>query len=88
MAGNYTLTLNREDMTLVITRQGGTPLVGDVNLDGHVDVEDVNILVNIMLGTDQAANYDGRADVSGNGGKVDVADVNAIVNIMLGTPIE
>ncbi|MBO5540340.1 MAG: leucine-rich repeat protein [Muribaculaceae bacterium] len=88
MAGNYTLTLNREDMTLVITRQGGTPLVGDVNLDGHVDVEDVNILVNIMLGTDQAANYDGRADVSGNDGKVDVADVNAIVNIMLGTPIE
>ena len=55
----------------------------DVNLDGKVDVQDVNILVNILLGTDQASNYDGRADVDGNG-KVDVADINTVINIMLG----
>ena len=58
-------------------------LMGDVNLDGKVDVQDVNILVNILLGTDQASNYDGRADVDGNG-KVDVADINTVINIMLG----
>ena len=44
-----------------------TTLTGDVNNDGKVDVQDVNILVNILLGTDQASNYEGRADVDGNG---------------------
>lgn len=55
---------------------------GDVNGDGIVDVSDVNILINIILGSDQASKYDGRADVNGDG-SVDVADVNEIVNLML-----
>lgn len=58
-------------------------LSGDVNLDGTVDVTDVNIVVNIILGKDQAAYYDGRADVSGDDA-VDVTDVNQVVNIILG----
>ena len=58
-------------------------LLGDVNLDDKVDVTDVNIVVNIILGKDQAANYDGRADVN-NTGVVDVSDVNIVVNIILG----
>lgn len=58
-------------------------LRGDVNLDGEVDVADVNIVVNIILGLDQASNYDGRADVDSNG-YVDVGDVNELVNIILG----
>ena len=58
-------------------------LHGDVNNDGKVDVTDVNIVVNIILGKDSADNYDGRANVNGVGG-VDVSDVNAIVNIILG----
>ncbi len=52
-----------------------TTLTGDVNNDGKVDVQDVNILVNILLGTDQASNYEGRADVDGNG--------NTVINTML-----
>ena len=58
-------------------------LRGDVNLDGTVDVTDVNIVVNIILGKDQAANYDDRADLDGNN-DVDVSDINALVNIILG----
>lgn len=58
-------------------------LRGDVNLDGTVDVTDVNIVVNIILGKDQAAYYDGRADLDGNN-DVDVSDINALVNIILG----
>ena len=81
MGGDYTLTLNLEDMTLVITRS--TYLKGDVDGNGKVDVTDVNIVVNIILGKDSADNYDGRADVNGVEG-VDVSDVNAIVNIILG----
>ncbi|MBR1726155.1 MAG: dockerin type I repeat-containing protein, partial [Muribaculaceae bacterium] len=56
---------------------------GDVNGDGTVDVTDVNIIINIMLGKANASQYPGNADVNGDG-KVDVTDVNIIINIMLG----
>ena len=45
-------------------------------------MQDVNILVNILLGTDQASNYDGRADVD-ESDTVDVGDINTVINIML-----
>ena len=65
----------------------GTPISsgmrGDINGDGSVDVADVNILVNIMLGKDSPDNYTGNANVDGLDG-IDVGDVNVIVNIMLG----
>ncbi|MBR6432201.1 MAG: hypothetical protein IKS64_05045, partial [Muribaculaceae bacterium] len=48
-----------------------------------VDVSDVNIVINIMLGKAQASQYPGSADVN-NDSKVDVSDVNIIINIMLG----
>ena len=56
---------------------------GDVNGDGDVDVTDINILINIMLGKDNANNYNGRANVNGEGG-IDVSDINATINAMLG----
>ncbi len=59
------------------------PVKGDVDNNGEVDVTDVNILLNIILGLDDAANYNGRADVTGEG-DVDVADVNAVINLILG----
>ena len=59
-------------------------LKGDVNGDGSVDISDVNILINIMLGIDRAETYDGRAYVTDGDTNVDVADVNAVINIMLG----
>lgn len=58
-------------------------IIGDVNCDGRVDVTDVNVVINIMLGKDTADNYGGRADITGDG-TVDVSDINAVVNIMLG----
>ena len=58
-------------------------LRGDVNNDGMVDVEDVNILINIVLGTDSADNYGDRAYVTEDDTKVDVADINEVINIML-----
>ena len=56
---------------------------GDVNGDGEVDVNDVNILINIVLGKDDAAKYEGRANVDG-AGDVDVTDVNTLINLVLG----
>lgn len=68
------------DITEQMTAEAAT---GDVNGDGRVDVEDVNILINIMLSKDSADNYFGRADVDGKNG-IDIADVNIVINIMLG----
>ena len=56
---------------------------GDINVDGKVDVSDVNIIINIMLGKTQASSYPGNPDLN-NDNKVDVSDVNAVINIMLG----
>ena len=62
----------------------GTGKSGDVNGDGIVDVSDVNIIINIMLGKDTASKYNGRADVTGDG-SVDVSDINTCLNIILGS---
>lgn len=56
---------------------------GDVNGDGNVDVSDLNIIINIVLGNDSAEKYDGRAEVTGDG-IVDVSDINAMLNTILG----
>ncbi len=65
---------------------GDTPdpaLPGDVNGDGVIDIDDANILVDIVLGKDDAAKYNGRADVNkdGNG---DIDDMNATLDKVLG----
>lgn len=56
---------------------------GDVDGNGVVDITDVNILINIVLGKDSASKYNGRADVDGNK-VIDIADVNKVINILLG----
>ena len=55
------------------------PVVGDVNGDGEVDIFDVNLIINVMLGKATSAG----ADITGDGA-VDVADANVVINIMLG----
>ena len=52
----------------------------DVNGDGVVDVEDVNIAISHMLGKDVTTIF--YADVNGDG-VVDIADVNELINIVL-----
>ena len=58
-----------------------TPAIkGDVTGDGVVDIADVNVLIDIILGLKEKAAI---ADVNADG-NVDVADMNAIINIILG----
>ena len=54
---------------------------GDVNGDGKVNVSDVTMLVNLILGT-VSMNQE-AADVNGDG-KVNVSDVTALINTILG----
>ncbi|MBR6282852.1 MAG: leucine-rich repeat protein [Muribaculaceae bacterium] len=54
-------------------------LAGDLNGDGVVDVEDVNTLINIVLGVLPETS---EADLNGDG-TADIADVNALINTVL-----
>lgn len=69
--GSITLNFMRED------------LQGDVNGDDVVDINDLNIIINIILGKDNASNYGKRAYVTG-GSSVDISDANAVANIIIG----
>ena len=57
--------------------------VGDVNNDWAVDIDDVNTLINVMLGFVDPSTLRGKADVNGDG-SIDIADVNDLVNKILG----
>lgn len=82
-AGTYTfiLTIREEGNTLTVTGFPITPtVVGDLNADNLVDVSDVNIMVNMILGISEKTD---AADLD-HSGDVDVSDVNILVNIILG----
>ena len=51
---------------------------GDVNGDDEVNIADVNAVIDVILGGDNAA-----ADVNGDG-EVNVADVNAVIDVIIG----
>lgn len=57
-------------------------VVGDVDDSGIVDIDDVNIVINIILGQANAAQYGNNAYVTDDD-IVDIEDVNAIINIIL-----
>lgn len=70
------------DYSPVMTYTYRATPVGDVTGDGMVDVADVNVVINVMLGKDVEPDLRLACDVTGDG-VVDVADVNAIINAML-----
>ena len=76
-AGRYALS---DAITYV---NQGANIPGDVDGNGEVNGTDLNILINIILGKNNAANYNGRANVNGEGG-VDGNDLNKLINIILG----
>ena len=57
-------------------------VLGDLDGNGLVDVEDINIMVNIVLKLDDNPRMIQLGDLDGNG-LVDVEDVNAMINIIL-----
>ncbi len=60
-----------------------TPQPADLNLDGRIDVLDVQLSVNVFLGTETDPAIVARADVNSDG-SVDVLDVQIVVNKVLG----
>ena len=72
-------TTNKYTVRDITADYAGQP-TGDVNGDGKVDIDDINLLINILLGISPET---GSANVDGKG-SVDVSDVNGLINIILG----
>ena len=68
-----------KNFTNIVEHVDGLP--GDVDGSGEVDGNDLNALINIILGKADASSY--NANVDGQGG-VDGSDINALINILLG----
>ncbi|MBR1476101.1 MAG: hypothetical protein IJ613_11085 [Muribaculaceae bacterium] len=75
----YTYVCDGPTVTLHYRNGVVDEVEGDIDGNGSVGVEDVNAVINVMLGKAENA----LADVNGNG-SVGVEDVNAVINIMLG----
>lgn len=60
-------------------------VMGDVTGDNKVDVEDVNKVINVILGIITDSEQKDICDVN-NDSKVDVEDMNGIINLILGLP--
>jgi formylglycine-generating enzyme required for sulfatase activity len=52
---------------------------GDANNDGEVNIADINVVIDVILGGGSNA----AADVNGDG-EINIADINAIIDIILG----
>ena len=62
----------------------GDAVAGDVNDDNHVDVDDLNIVINVILDINQEPATVALCDVNGDS-HVDVDDLNLLINVILGT---
>ena len=69
-------------VTLTVTG-GSSVVVGDVNMDGNINVQDIILIVNIALGTlDPTSDQAEAADLNLDG-IINILDVIALVNIIL-----
>ncbi len=79
-AGGCYLKLSGDATSYTVDLGDALGVKGDVNGDGIVDITDVNLAINMVLGK---ADKSTAADIDGSG-DVDITDVNAIINLMLG----
>lgn len=84
--GKYNLVgIQKNRNTLYLTQPAkkvtqDSPIKGDVNGDGAIDVADISAIINVMAGLD-TENTVKSADVN-NDGIVDVADISKVIIIM------
>ena len=70
-----------KDFLNIIDDLDGPVVPGDVDGSGKVNVSDVTVLINMILGI--VDKNEQAADINGDG-KVNVSDVTALINIILG----
>ncbi len=77
---NTNVLINVDSDVVYIDLFPKSAVKGDLNGDGIVDITDVNMAINMVLGKVAKTN---AGDIDGSG-DVDITDVNAIINLMLG----
>ena len=82
-AGEYELTLDKENMKLYIKKVGQTLKRGDVNGDGTVNITDVTILINAVMSEDFTNIYLSNADVDDSGNH-NITDVTLLITSVMG----
>jgi hypothetical protein len=65
---------------IIISRNGGSSITGDVNGDQEVNIADINAVIDIIL---SGSGNLTAADVNKDG-EINIADVNAIIDLILG----
>lgn len=75
--------VNIDDITIYGPTGPAPILPGDVNGDGEVNIADVNIVIDLILGGTADEGILKRADVNGDG-EIGIADSNFIIDIILG----
>jgi hypothetical protein len=84
--GEYKLTVNLTDMTLIIEKQYAPAERGDVNRDGAVNIADVTCLIDHLLSNDytDSDNFSNFAAHVNDDASINIADVTALIDILLG----
>ncbi len=82
--GSLTLSSKNAQPVLITLICESDYELGDVNKDGAVDISDVVMTVNYVLGSETEKSVWVYGDMDGNG-MIDITDVVAIVNKILGT---
>ena len=81
----YFATANASTITQIVIAGEEEVKTGDVNGDGDVDGNDINMLINLLLGklASDDASVGGNPNVDGQGA-IDGSDLNVLINIILG----
>ena len=83
--------MNKPITAMAIDSENGTAsfwymkkpaLTGDVDGNGEINIADINLLIDIILGREVDAETMRRADVD-NSGEVNISDINAVINLIL-----
>ena len=61
-----------------VLRYNDVAIAGDVNVDGEVNIGDLNTVVDVILGGTAV----GNADLNGDG-EINIADINALIDLIL-----
>ena len=74
----YTLKIPGMELVYANMPTNEHPATGDVNLDGEVNIADINAVIDMILSGNVLSVGDVNAD-----GEVNIADVNALIDIIL-----
>ena len=78
-SSNYNAIIQIENVVFDFAEETNFTILGDINADGIINILDVILIVNIILGIND---FDVLADLNGDG-NINILDIVALVNIIL-----